>query len=331
MKSYLLTGGGGFDPSTLTLEQLAGMMRGSIWTARCNIPQGPRPNQDSNILAMDYFETYGHADQQKMIDGTKARNYTAAPAGPLAGGDCYHGKYACDTSLPTQERWDAFLDLMQWWWDQGIMPVYFAKPDNWEHDLGDLDKLDALHRQPRAQRLLRNVVYPGWEPSGSKYGWNNSVWTAMVKRGADVFPNALRGLHTPTDLDAPIGGDDDPILKESDPKAASWRNVMVYIHYWAVQIQGYIDSGPTLTEPFLSEFKKLWPDYNRRFNGGTWDFPTAWNGRHKLQVGYAEGASYVDFWQDWPEDLSRELGDIAIASGAAFYFDGGTVPIPVLS
>jgi hypothetical protein len=320
---------GRVDPSTFTRRQLAQMLRGSIWTARSNIPYGPRPNQDSNICAMDFFEVYARADQEQMLADYKRRLYTAAPFGPFAGGDCYHGKYPCETGLPTQQRWDAILDIAQWWWDQGVAPVYFAKPDGWEQDLGQLDALDALHRQPRAQQLLRIVIYPGWEPSGDKYGWKNSVWVDMAQRGARVFPQALLGLHTPSDLDAPIGGDDDPVAHLPDGKSVAWQRILPSLHFWAVQIQGYLATGPAITEPFFTEFKKLWPDYNRRFRpGGAWHFPTAWGGDESLLVGYAEGASYEDFWSDWPESTSQALGDAAIAAGAAFYFDGGTVAIP---
>lgn len=315
------TNDGHIDPSTLTHDQLLALIHGSIWTARSQISQGPRPHDPSNINALDYYETYGAVERKQMLADYKSRGYTAAPFGPFAGGDCYHGKYACDTSIPTQARWNELLDIAQEWWDAGIAPVYFAKPDNAENDPATLDALDALHRQSRAQKLLRIVIYPGWEPSGSKYGWKNEVYVRMLKRGAAVFPNALLGLHTVSDLDAPLGGDDDPVAHMPDNKAVAWKNCTPFMHFWAVQIDGYINSGPQLTEPFLTEFKKLWPDYNRRFQN-EWRGTTAWVDNRPIAVGYAEGASYPNFWSNWPEDISRQLGDIALSVGAAFAFDG---------
>jgi hypothetical protein len=321
------------DPSAMPLEQLAAI-RGAMWSARLNLPFGPRPGQDSNILPMAFYGVYSPRDRARMLTHYHdERHYTHAVTGPITGNDCYHGKYPCRRGIPTQEQWNAYLDELQTWWDRGVMPVYFAKPDGWEtaeHAAG-MDKLDALYAQPRAQQLIRIVVYPGWEPSGTKYGWNNATYVAWVQRGARVFPNALRLLHTVSDLDAPTGGDDDRTFPKGQGNVISWRNVAPYIHGWLVQVGGYVNGKtPTPSRAFLAEFSKLWPDLHRRFYAGASGWPTtsAWGDR-PLMIYYAEGASYGDFWHDWPESIAIDLGNRAMAAGADGYLDSGSVPVPM--
>lgn len=321
------------DPSTIPLEQLAAI-RGSMWPTRINVPYGPRPNQDTNILATDFYGLYDASTQKRMLDVYQARGYTHAVTGPVAGSDCYHGLYPCRTALPTQPQWDAFLDDMQAWWDRGIVPVYFHKPDGWEtpDHAADLAAMDALAAQPRAQKLLRVVVYCGWEPSGSKYGWKNRTYVACLQRGAAVFPAALRALHTVADLDAPTGGDDDHEFPVGQGNAISWQNAAPYIHLWLVQVGGYVDGCCEVPTPdFIVEFKKLWPDFLAKFAGAAgWPTSSAWGPGRPVRAIYAEGASYGDFWKNWDERYALDLGDLAIAAGAWGYLDGGRVAVPVV-
>jgi hypothetical protein len=323
------------DPSTFSLQRLAAI-RGAMWTARLNVPFGPRPNQDDNILAMAFYELYDAPTRARMLAHYHDDlGFTHAVTGPVTGNDCYHGMYPCRQSIPTQAEWDAYLDTIQEWWDKGVIPVYFAKPDGWEvaSMASDLDALDALYMQPRAQRLLRVVIYPGWEPSGSKYGWPNATYVAMLQRGARVFPNALRGLHTVADLDAPVGGNDEQVFAGADLKAAAWLAVEPYIHFWAVQVGGYVDGdnpSPIPSPAFLTEFAKLWPDYKRRFYpGGGWYGQTAWNDGQPLRLIDAEDASFGDFWRNWPESTAFDIGDLAMQSGSDGFLDGGRVAVPV--
>lgn len=321
------------DPSVFALEDLAAI-RGAMWTARLNVPYGPRPNQDDNILAMAFYGLYAPQDQDRMLTQYHdVKGFTHGVTGPVTGNDCYHGLYPCRQGVPNQEQWDAYLDELQTWWDRGVVPVYFAKPDGWERPefAADMDALDALYGQPRAQRLLRVVVYPGWEPSGSKYGWTNATYVAWVKRGARVFPNALRGLHTVSDLDAPTGGDDDKTFPKGQGNAISWQNVAPYIHLWYVQVGGYVEGGNPVPDPtFLAEFDKLWADFRRKFNTGAagWPQTSAWSDGRPVRAIYAEGASFPVFWKNWPEATAFELGDRAMRAGAYGYLDGGTVPVP---
>jgi hypothetical protein len=319
------------DPSAVPLTTLAAI-RGAMWTARLNLPYGPRPGQDTNILAMTFYGLYNASDRERMLSHYHDDlGYTHAVTGPVTGNDCYHGLYPCRQGIPTQTEWDAYLDELQTWWDRGVTPVYFAKPDGWERPehAADMNALDALYAQPRAQKLLRIVVYPGWEPSGTKYGWSNAMYVTWVQRGARVFPNALRLLHTVSDLDAPTGGNDDQTFPPGQGNRLSWQAVAPYIHGWLVQVGGYVGgSSATPTPVFLSEFTKLFTDLRHKFTGDAAGWPTssAW-GHQPLRVYYAEGASFGDFWRDWPEPTARDLGDRAMQAGADGYLDGGNVSV----
>lgn len=322
------------DPRTISLEALAAI-RGAMWTTRINVPFGPRPGQDSNILATDFLGLYDSPTQARMLDKYQSQGYTHAVTGPVAGSDCYHGLYPCNTAIPTQAAWDAYLDLLQTqFWDRHIVPVFFAKPDGWERaeHAADMDALDALFTQPRAQKLIRVVVYPGWEPSGEKYGWTNATYVAWVARGARVFPNALRALHLVSDLDAPTGGNDDQTFPKGEGNARSWTNVVPFIHIVLVQVGGYVGNDTEIPNPaFVSEFKKLWPDLSNKFNNGQAGWPTssAWGPGRAVRVCYAEGSAYGDFWHNWDERYALDLGDLAMQTGADCYLDGGRVAVPI--
>jgi hypothetical protein len=101
---------------------------------------------------------------------------------------------------------------------------------------------------------------------------------------------------------------------------------------WLVQVGGYVNEGKEVPSAnFVSEFKKLWPDFKLKFGIGAAGWPTssAWGSRKPIRVCYAEGASYGDFWWNWDEKYALELGDMAMAAEADCYLDGGTVPVPI--
>lgn len=321
------------DPSRISLLDRS-RIKGAMWTTRMNLPYGPRPNQDSNILAMPFYGLYDAGTRERMLTQYHdVMGYTHAVTGPITGNDCYHGLYPCRQGVPTQEQWDAYLDELQEWHDSGITPVYFAKPDGCEQSdacMADMDRLDALYRQPRAQQLLTVVVYPGWEPNGSKYGWPNATWVYWVKRGADVFPNALRLLHMSADLDAPTGGNDDRTFPAGQGNALSWQRVAPYIHGVLYQVGGYVDgSSPQPSSAFLVEFAKLFKDFHRKFTTGAAGWPTfsAFGPTTPLKFYYAEGASYGDFWKDWPESVAIMLGNLAMMSDADGCLDSCSAPV----
>lgn len=319
------------DPSVIPIEDLA-RIRGSMWTAKMNLPYGPRPGQDSNILAMVFYDTYGFEDRVRIREAYKQRGYTHSVSGPVTGNDCYHNMWPCRQGIPTQEQWDEYLDSLQELWDAGIAPIYFAHPDGWTlpANSADMDQLDALYRQERAQKLLRIVVYAGWEPSGTKYGWNNAQYVAWVKRGAEVFPNSLRLLHLAADLDAPTGQDDDRVLPAGQGNIISWRNVAPFIHGYLAQFGGYVFGDTEVpSQKFKDDFAYAVRDYRRRFYEGYAGWPTtsAW-GNRPMKFYAAEYAAYGVFWRNWDEKYSIELGNLAIANGADGYLDGGSVDVP---
>lgn len=331
------------DPSQFTLAELKAKLRGSL-SVRLNLPYGARPGQDSNVAWMAFYELYGPADRTRMRAAYLSRGLTMTSIGPVTGNDCYHESFpnigepagpgllaGClhNWRVPSQAEWDAYLDGVQEQWDAGLMPCYHAKPDGWERaDFAPLmDALDVLYRQPRAQRLIRCAIYAGWEPSGTKYGWPNRVYVQWVKRGAEVFPNALRGIHLIADLDAPTGGDDDQTFPKGEGNALSWVNVAPFIHFWADQVGGYVTGSTEVPDPtFMSELCKHVQRVRGGFAGG-YGWPTAGaDGTRLLYILY-EASAYADWWRNFAERYSWQIGDAAMGCGADGYGDGGTVPV----
>lgn len=328
------------DPMAWSMERLLAI-RGAMWTARLNLPYGPRPDQDDNILAMDYYQFYNASDRKRMLDAygpASARRYTHAVTGPVVGTDCYHGMWDCHNpdqpgmmpydGVPTQAQWDFYLDCIQEMWDAGIAPVHFAHPDGWSFE--DMAQLEALYQQPRAQRLLRIIVWTGWEPS--QYQWSNATWVQFFKRAHEIFPPTTALLvHTVCDIDAPTGGhDDDGIVFPKDQgNIYSWRNSVPYLNGWLVQNCGYYDGGtpvpsPTFLQNFMDQFN---PNAGRasliaRFRSGVSGWPTTSRNGGPLKVFNAEVSSYADTWRNWPEEEARKLGDAAMAAGADGVLDG---------
>lgn len=320
------------DPASWSMAQLLNI-RGAMWTARLNLPYGPRPGQDDNILAMDFYQFFAAPDRARMLDAYRARGYTHAVTGPLVGTDCYHSQFPCHDAgqpgmlptdgVPTQAQFDFYLDRMQEWWDAGIAPIHFAHPDGWT--LEQEQQLDALYSQPRAQKLLRIVVYTGWEPT--KYDWTSAQWVAFFQHAAQLFPNAARLVHTVCDVDAPTGGNDDQTLAGGN--ATAWANAVPYLHGWLVQNCGYIDGAgetpdPTFLKNFTDQFDQTQgrASLTSRFRLGVGGWPTNSANGGPLKVYAAEFASYSDYWKNWSEEQARLLGDAAMKSGADGVLDG---------
>lgn len=310
------------DPSVVPLETLAAIC-GSMWTARCNVPYGPRPGQDDNILAMDYYEFYGPEDRAKMIDGYLSRGYRHYVTGPIVDAG-YHGLYPARPNIPTQAEWDAYLDTVEERWNLGLIPIHFAKPDNWSMDM--MQALVPFYQQPRAQKLLRIIVWTGWEPW--RYELSNEEWNLWLAWGNEIMPNALQLVHTVCDIDALTGKDDDH--KVPGGNATCWHRSAPFLHGWLIQLCGYQNSGVMNPTPeVLANFHEYFVDMGLRFRQGKAGWPTfsKW-GNSPLRIYAAEFAAYPDFWLNWPEVYARQLGDVAMAAAADGYLDGGTVPVP---
>ncbi len=329
------------DPMAWSMERLLAI-RGAMWTARLNLPYGPRPGQDDNILAFDYYQFYSASDRQRMREAygpNSPRGYTHAVTGPVIGTDCYHSLWPCHDpdqpgympydGVPTQAQWDFYLDCMQELWDAGIAPVHFAHPDGWSFE--DMAKLEALYMQPRAQRLLRIIVWTGWEPA--RYEWSNATWVNFFRRAHEIFPPTTALLvHTVCDTDAPTGGHDDDgvVFPSGQGNIYSWHNSVPYLNGWLVQNCGYYDGGspvpsPTFLKNFMDQFN---PAAGRasliaRFRSGVAGWPTYSRNGGPLKVYNAEVSSYANTWKNWPESEAIKLGAAAMEAGADGFLDGG--------
>jgi hypothetical protein len=324
----------------VSLEQLA-RIRGSMWTARLNLPYGPRPGSDDNILSMDFYEFFGPEDRKRMIEAYKARGYTHAVTGPIVDAGGYHGQYPLsDFRDPAKFEW--YLDAMQEWWDAGIIPIHFVKPDNWS--LEDMEQFVPLYSSPRARALLRILVPAGWEPW--KYEVSSLTWAEFFKWGHRVNPEALILGHTVGDVDA-MAGTDARFDDNGKGNDTAWDRVVPYLHGWLIQLGGYVfmedSTGQAMDRHSpefpakLTEFKANMADYigghagiTKRFREGYAGWPTSsmWGPNIPIKIYLAEYAAYIDYWKNWPEDEARDLGDIAIKAGADGYLDGGRVDVP---
>lgn len=327
------------DPSSVPLQQLAAI-RGAMWpsASRCpslRLPFGPRPNQPDNIIATDFFANYSPEDQNAILDCLRSLGYTHVVMGPLVDSDGYHGQYQ---PHDWTQHFDQFLDTAQTFWDSGLTPVVFLHPDGWTFE-ETRDRLTPLLMQPRAQQLLRIVVPTGWEPT--RYGWSSCTWAAFAQWARETLPNALVLIHTVADVDAPVGTDarcDD----NGKPNGEGWARVTPYIHGWLIQNGdnggSYSQSpaqNPSLAKNFAAQFKAdgdgaAQHSIGWHFAGNAgWPTNSAWGPHIPIRLYAGETTSYAGYWQNMPEDARIQWGDLAIASGASGYLDGGTVAVPV--
>lgn len=303
------------DPASISLERLAAI-RGAMWTARYPLSHGPRPGQPSNILALSAIGSEPAAVRSAAFRAYAGRGYTHGVVGAWQPESYspYHDVY------PKEHRsFEAFLDLLQEFWDHGIVPIVFVKPDRWS--CAQLQSLTPQYSQARAQRLVRIAVPGGWEPSKTT---PLDEWACWTEWGARVLPNALRLVHREADDDGTV---------------EFWKRVGPSVHGYLVQNGGYVFSG---TEEPSAEFIKNFTDQFRlnpkpgrgslkdRFTWGYAGWPTssAWGTGKPIRVYAAEYAAYANFWWDWDEKYARMLGDAAMKAGADGYLDGGSASVP---
>jgi hypothetical protein len=318
------------DPSGIPLGELA-QIRGAMWSVRLNVPFGPRPNRDDNIVATDFFEDYSPVDQARILTAYRARGYTHVVVGPLVDSDGYHGLYPPHDWRGAE--FDKFLDELQVFWDAGLTPIVFIHPDGWSLEQTRAEFTPLLQSE-RAQKLIRVVVPSGWEPT--RYDWSSATWTLYAKWARQTLPNALVLIHTVTDVDAPVGtdsrGDDN-----GRPNAEGWARIAPYIHGWLIQNGPYEtapSANPSLAREFCAQFKAdgdgaelhsvAW-----HFKGaGGWTRDSAWGRGVPILLYAAEHTAYESFWKNLPEAASRPWGDLAVSCGADGYLDGGSVAVP---
>jgi hypothetical protein len=314
-----------FDPMSLSLEELA-KIRGAMWTEELNVPLGPRPNQPNNIAATDFLWNYDDATKERILANLIEKGYTHVVNGPIVDSDGYHGAWSPNDWRG--ENFNRFLDMLEFEWDHKLIPVVFLKPDNWTFE--QLAQLTQMFQSERAQRLIRIVVPAGWEPT--RYEWSNATWIRFMKWGRETFPNAIVGIHTVCDVDAPVGtdslGDDNNHLSNAD----AWRRITPYLHFWLTQSctyerkDGVADNGKTNYQNWVDLFNpNIRGSYQDRFQHGYAGWPTfsAW-GNKPMKVIAGEYLSYWVFWHGASPAEARKWGDAALCAGADGYLDGGT-------
>lgn len=313
-----------FDPSGVPLEELA-RIRGAMWTETWGCPLGPRPWQGDNVCATDFLWNYDEATRLAIVQHLVDLGYTHAVVGPIVDSDGYHGAW---TPNDWRGKFDQFLDQAQYLWDHGLAPVVFIHPDGWSFE--QTQGLTALFQQPRAQKLLRIIVPAGWEPT--RYEWSNATWIRYMQWGHQTFPNAIIGIHTVSDVDAPVGtdalGDDNGKLPNGD----AWGRITPYLHFWLVQASAYehkdeIENGKTTFQNWVDLYNpSVRASYADRFQHGYAGWPTwsAWGPGKPMMVCAGEYLAYWTFWQRVDRSVARTWGDAAVGAGAPCYLDGGT-------
>ncbi len=328
------------DPSVFSLNQLAAI-RGAMWPqtlgACGNLSLGPRPGQDDNIIGTVFITDYPEAEQDCIISELKRRGYTHVVMGPLVDSDGYHGMWP-----PNDWRGDnfsRFLDAAQKFWDAGLIPVVFIKPDNWPLEQAK-DELTSLLLQPRARKLLRVVVPMGWE-AGAAYEYSSCTWAAAGQWVRDTLNDPLALIHMVSDRDAPAGTDawcnDDDHVWNPGGNAAAWGRVAPFYHGWLVQ-SGAFDCPDCLAENGKSNFQNFQDQFNPSVHGSLadrfvngyagWPRNSAW-AEGPIRVFAGEYKAYWTFWGHRSEAEGVTWGDAAMASGALGYLDSGSVPVPV--
>lgn len=319
------------NPMEFSLAELA-KIRGAMWPSATDcpgllLPFGPRPNQQDNIIATDFLSGYSPDQQLAIVNCLTAQGYTHAVIGPIVDSDGYHGQF---TPRDWRQNFDAFLDVAQFLYDHGLIPVIFIHPDGWSFE--QTQELTHLFLSERAQRLMRIVVPTGWEPA--KYEWSSCTWASYVTWARATWPNALVMIHTVSDVDAPAGTDalcnDDDHKWNPDGNAGAWRRVAPFIHGWLIQNGPYYSApaaDPNLARNFAAQFKvdgdgAALHSVAWHFAGNAgWPTNSAW-GNSPVLLYNAESTAYSGYWNNLPEASRRAWGKLAIASGAAGCLDG---------
>jgi hypothetical protein len=318
-----------------------------MWTVRAPVKFGPRPGQPDNIVALDYLEWYDEGDRALALDAYRARGYTHAVSGPPIDVFGYHNQYPTEAGPMSQAIWDRQMNALEMLTKAGLAPIFFLHPDGWTFEQ-TRDTFTPYLQQPRSQQLIRIIVPTGWEPT--RYDWSSKTWAAFLQWAKDVLPNALRLIHTVSDVDAPVGTDER--FNDNDPtqnpkgNAGGWDRVAPLLHGWLIQNGPYTSApdtppanvvgsdGRTLAQNFEAQFKSDGIGAEAHSvawhfkSAGGWTRDSAWGAGIPICLYNAECTSYEEYWHDEQEAVSRQWGDLAMAGGADGYLDGGTVEVP---
>src|SRR5262249_52824921 len=158
-------------------------------------------------------------------------------------------------------------------------------------------------------------VPTGWEPT--RHAWSSCTWAAFGQWARQTLPNALVLIHTASGADAPSGTD--ARCTDAD-RASAWARVAPFIHGWLIQ------NGPFTTAP--DGEPRLARTFAAQFAGANPTRDSAWGRGIPIRLYAGEQTAYTTYWKNMPEAASRAWGDLAMASGADGYLDGGTVDVP---
>lgn len=266
---------------------------------------------------------HGTPEQQALIiQEYKDRGYTHGPVGPFID-QGYHG-LAAPTDFRDDTQRAAIVASIQNLQANGIIPVMFLTPDGWT--VNQLRGIDPIFREKVWQDMGICVVN-GFEQQGSRYGWSNSQYVEYLSWEKEVFPNAVRGLHTVSGIEAPVGNGDDT-SKPGMSLNECWGRLNPLIDFWLTQFDMW-DNAWTHVDPNnpdgrtdLEHWYDLWDrnisaSFINRFSAtGTW--PLA----KDIVPIPGEFWSYGLVWHDLPELQGRGYGAEAIRRGARGAFDG---------
>jgi hypothetical protein len=300
------------------------------------LPHGPRPGSVDNIIDTGAWYAYDTTTRDRITDSLHRRGYTHVQYGPLDinGQDAYHGQF------PLNGDWNVFLDDLEDLERRGFIPIVFIHPDGWTFEQ-TRDTFTPLLQQERAQRLVWAVVPSGWEPTG--YGWSSVTWSKYFQWAREVLPKAMVLMHCASrgdgsPFDAPAGNDE---LWNDDHNphgnGDAWARCTPFLHGFLIQFGPFPqapDNLPDNARGFAGQFDAgalgaeqhgfAWHFVNG-ING--WPQGSAWGANVPLKLYAGEVTAYLGYWQNMPEADREAWGDLAMRSGAAGYFDGGTVSV----
>lgn len=308
-------GGGGVVPWTPARLRA---IKGAIWPTRGPVDFGPRKREPDNIIDTG-CEAYTAADLALAREIIRSRKYTHVQVGPFIDPG-YHGQYP---AVDFRNNPDEMLAWLEGWWAAGFAVVAFIGPDGWTTE--QMRDLEPIFRQPRWQAVMRQIVPMGWEPSEDT---PNAEFVARYQWARRVFPDALQYIHLAADFDAPGNNGDftsGQPLYIGMPEA--WRRVVPYLTGYLIQ-NGPYRTAPADDADLARRFGEQFRLFVRgsladRFVNGYAGWPTVCASGEPLDLIAAEQTSYRAYWDNLPEDVSRDWGEVAMLYGADGYFDGG--------
>ncbi len=302
-----------------TREELL-KFRGALWI-KCNAPWMTRPNQDDNVASTNGLWNYTDEVQDRIISEYKdVRKYTHGPIGPFIDSGYHNLIPGIDfrNDMDRQKVESSLIKLNK----AGIITPLFLTPDGWTVE--QLRTIEGIYKSDFWQKFGQ-IVVNGFEQQGDKYGWSNSQYVEYLSWVKEVFPNAVRGLHTVSEIEIPVGKGDDT-SKPGMSGNECWGRLNNLIDFWlfqsnAVMNHDHVDpagDGRTDGEHWLDLWdKNLSGSFVRRFSSsGTWSLA-----KDIIPIA-GEFWAYGMTWDNTDETIGRTYGRVAIERGAHGSFDG---------